>query len=193
MTDIYIFRMGTAENRELREKLEKSIALIKRPALIQHRGQWWVAEIPEVHEDGSLINGSSPDIAATVQAPEPRPISKATPQDLERIYNQPAADHEVEEEEIEQQDTTAIDIKELFPHWNEKMISVAVKVLIHLRSKGTLKVYEIKSATAELRAADRTKTDRLLVELLAKNLVQVADGNYSAIAPSADSLDELDW
>jgi len=29
--------------------------------------------------------------------------------------------------------------------------------------------------------------------LLAKNLVQVADGNYSAIAPSADSLDGLDW
>ena len=57
---------------------------IKRPALIQHRGQWWVAEIPEVNEDGSRMDGSSPDIAATVQMPEPK--TAATPQDLERMF-----------------------------------------------------------------------------------------------------------
>ena len=72
MGDSYIFKLGTNENFQLREKLSKAIDGLERPALIHHRGQWWAAEIPFVNEDGTLADGSSPAIEFSKIKVEPQ-------------------------------------------------------------------------------------------------------------------------
>ena len=201
MTDTYIFKLGTAENRELREKLEKSIALIKRPALIQHRGQWWVAEIPEVNEDGSRMDGSSPDIAATVQAPEPRPKTAATPQDLERMFNAPSAQHEatveIEEDTIETVSSLA-SVQSTFPNWKPKSQDVAAKIVDWLagRADKNFSPSEVKKSIRLLKDDATLTADRLkkLLDLLTEKQFLSCDetGRY-AIGQSAQQTDDYDF
>ncbi|KAM3113049.1 hypothetical protein [Phormidesmis sp. 146-33] len=169
----------------------KSSQWLSMPRLENHSG--FDRDNRTIEAPSTVRNDAPKSQEKSAEAPkQDKPKISTTPQDLNRMFNLPAADHEVEEVEAERQDTTAIDLKNAFPGWNEKMIGVAVKVIFHLRSKGNLKAHEIKSGTSELRAADRTKTDKLLTELVAKSFVQMTDGNYS-IAPSAESDDELNW
>ena len=197
MTDTYIFKLGTIENRELREKLEKSIALIKRPALIQHRGQWWVAVIPEVNEDGSLIDGSSPDIAATVQAPEPKPKTAGTPQDLERMFNAPSAQHEatgeIEENTIESVSSLST-VQATFPNWKPESQDVAAKIVDFLAAKPdkTYSPSEVKKSIWQLKN-DATLTKDCLKRffdlLTEKQFLSVDELGRYAISQNSDVID----
>ena len=197
MTDTYIFKLGTAENRELREKLEKSIASIKRPALIQHRGQWWVAEIPEVNEDGSRMDGSSPDIAATIQAPEPRPKTAATPQDLERMFNAPSAQHEladeVEEDAIESVSSLSA-VQSAFPTWKPKSQEGAAKIVDWMaeRSDKTFLPSQIKNSIHWLKSDKTIDNDRvknLLNQLTEKQFLSVDEAGRYVF----QKADDYDW
>jgi len=197
MTDTYIFKLGTAENRELREKLEKSIALIKRPALIQHRGQWWVAEIPEVNEDGSRMDGSSPDIAATVQAPEPRPKTAATPQDLERMFAAPSAQHEatgeIEEDTIESVSSLSA-VQSAFSTWKPKSQDIAAKIVDFLAAKPdkTFLPSEVRNGIRILKGDKTIDNDRVkkLLDLLTENqFLSVDESGRYAISQNSDDYD----
>jgi len=174
---------------------------IKRPALIQHRGQWWVAEIPEVNEDGSRMDGSSPDIAATVQAPEPRPKTAATPQDLERMFNAPSAQHEatveIEEDTIETVSSLA-SVQSTFPNWKPKSQDVAAKIVDWLagRADKNFSPSEVKKSIRLLKDDATLTADRLkkLLDLLTEKQFLSCDetGRY-AIGQSAQQTDDYDF
>lgn len=201
MTDTYIFKLGTTENRELREKLEKSIALIKRPALIQHRGQWWVAEIPEVNEDGSLMDGSSPDIAATVQTTAPkteaRPKTASTAEDLNRMFNMPSAETEIEEDAIESASSLS-SIQSAFHNWKPKSQDIAAKIVDWMagRADKTFAPSEVKKSIRLLKDDATLTADRLkkLLDLLTEKQFLSCDetGRY-AIAQSTQQTDDYDF
>ena len=198
MTDTYIFKLGTAENRGMREKLEKSIALIKRPALIQHRGQWWGAEIPEVNEDGSLMNGSSPEIAATVQTPEPgtesRPKTAAMAEDLNRMFAlpsaQPDAAGEVEEDAIESVSALPA-VQSTFPNWKPKSQDVAAKIVDFLAAKPdkTFLPSEVRNGIRLLKSdktIDNDRVKKLLDLLTEKQFLSMDETGRYAIAQTDD-------
>jgi hypothetical protein len=195
MTDLYIFKLGTSENADLRAKLEKAIASIKRPALIQHRGQWWAAEIPEVNEDGSLMDGSSPEIAATTQTSEAKtqPKTAPTPQDLERMFNAPSADHEIEEDAIES--VSALDaIRSAFPNWKPKSQDVASKIVDWMASRSgkAFLPSEVKNSIRLLKndkAIDNDRVKKLLDLLTEKQFLAVDESGRYSVSEQTDDYD----
>lgn len=172
MTDSYIFKLGTSENAELRAKLERVLASVKRPALVHYRGQWWAAEIPEVNEDGSLTDGSSP--AISVQPIRTQAAPK--PQDLERLCNAPSAEHEVEEGTSETNPLR--DRVKTALGWNhEPSIELAVKVVEYLekRSNESFKGHRIKSGLSHLETVKAMPADKfksLLTSITSKGLIE---------------------
>lgn len=81
MGDSYIFKLGTAENAQLRERLNRAMEGLERPALVHLRGQWWVADIPYVNEDGSLPGQESvqPVSASTDRDDDPWQAEEEAP------------------------------------------------------------------------------------------------------------------
>jgi hypothetical protein len=195
MTDTYIFKLGTSENREQREKLEKAIARINRPALIQHRGQWWVAEIPEVNADGSLVDGSSPTISSVTQATEPKteakPKTASTAEDLNRMFNMPSAETEIEEDAIESVSSRS-SIQSAFPNWNLKTGEGAAKIIDWMAKKRgeSFLPSQIKNSIHWLKTDKTIDNDRVkkLLDLPAdKQLISVDEsGRYSLLQQSTD-------
>jgi hypothetical protein len=195
MTDTYIFKLGTSENREQREKLERAIARINRPALIQHRGQWWVAEIPEVNADGSLMDGSSPTISSVTQATEPKteakPKTASTAEDLNRMFNMPSAETEIEEDAIESVSSRS-SIQSAFPNWKPKSQDIAAKVIDWMieRADKSFLPSEVRNGIRTLKSDKEIDNDRVkkLLDLLAdKQLISVDEsGRYSLLQQSTD-------
>ncbi|MBD1846650.1 hypothetical protein H6F89_25155 [Cyanobacteria bacterium FACHB-63] len=151
------------------------------------------------HDRPCVIDGKVADISQLVAlAPEPTPIQVtehkpiATAQDLQRLYDLPTAQHEVEEEAIEIS-TSLGELKSAFPSWKAKSLEVASFVLDWMRKRPG----EYNSA-AQIRNVKRLRTDaaltnesieRLLRALLDKGLVTEDSGKFSAAIPQADSDD----
>ena len=53
MADDRIFKLGSKQNRELREQLTASLKGVKRPALVHFDGQWFPATVPEIDALGN--------------------------------------------------------------------------------------------------------------------------------------------
>lgn len=71
MADDRIFKLGSKQNRELRERLKSTLATLPRPALIYTGGQWHPASIPELDASGDPIGHGRkhpPDRAPSSQA-----------------------------------------------------------------------------------------------------------------------------
>jgi hypothetical protein len=196
MTDIYIFKLGTSENREQREKLEKAIASIKRPALVQHRGQWWAAEIPEVNEDGSLMNGSSPTMAAPVATepkPEAKPKTASTAEDLNRMFEMPSAETEIEEDAIESVSSLS-SVRFAFPSWKPRSQDIAAKVIDWMseRADKSFLPSEVRNGIRTLKSdkeIDNDRVKKLLDQLTEKQLISVDESGRYSIAPQTDDYD----
>ncbi|MBW4422125.1 MAG: hypothetical protein KME13_23400 [Myxacorys californica WJT36-NPBG1] len=155
-----------------------------------------------------IIDGKVADIAALVSAatcnsenagleplnPQPSvPKPASTPQDLDRMFNLPSAEHEVEESGTEQQGTTAIGLKNAFPGWNEKSIEVACKVVefLNKQPEKTFKAHQLKSSISAIKKTDVEKIRALLSKLGEGRFIQADGDDYSAIAPSID--DDFNW
>jgi len=118
-----------------------------------------------------------------------------TPEHLERLFNQPAAQHEsmgeVEEDAIETVSSLA-SIESTFPNWKPKSHGVAAKIVDFLAAKPdkTYSPSEVKKSIWQLKndatlTSDRVKT---LLDLLAEKQFLSVDesGRYGISQPSDD-------
>lgn len=55
MKDTQMLKLGTKQNKDLREQLKVSLQGVKRPALIYHQGEWYPAAVPNLDEQGTPI------------------------------------------------------------------------------------------------------------------------------------------
>ena len=146
-----------------------------------------------------LIDGKVADIAALVAlSPDPKPQQvvghkpAATPQDLERMFNAPSAEYEVEEIGAEVQDTIEADLKNAFPNWNSKSIETASKVVQFLNKtpNKNFKAHQIKSGVSALKKVEADKIKALLSKLVDSGFIAIDGDDYCTIVSSDD---EYNW
>ena len=120
-----------------------------------------------------------------------------TPEHLERIFNQPAAEHEatgeIEEDAIETVSSLA-SIQSTFPNWKPKSQDVAAKIVDWLANKPdkTYSPSEVKKSIRLLKddatlTADRVKT--LLDLLTEKQFLSVDESGRYGISQTSDDYD----
>lgn len=150
------------------------------------------------HDRPCIIDGKVADISQLIaMAPEAMPMEVVehkpapSPQDLERMFNMPSADHEVEESGSEQHSIEA-ELKTAFPTWNIKSIEVAIKViqLLGKQPEKRLKAHQIKSSISDLKKADIDKAKALLSKLADAQFIG-ADGDEFFSFVSQD--DDFNW
>ncbi|MBD1843997.1 hypothetical protein H6F89_11415 [Cyanobacteria bacterium FACHB-63] len=173
---IYVYLKGFAE--EHAKKCGLDISKYDRPCIIDGK----VADISQL---ASLGSGVTP-----FEIVEHSTITTA--QDLERLYNVPNAQHEVNESAIEVSSSQA-ELKAAFPNWKQKSLEVASFVLDWMRKRPG----EGNSA-AQIRNVKRLRTDasldnetieRLLKALQSKGFVIEESGKYSAAIAQPDTDD----
>lgn len=64
MKDTQMLKLGTKQNKDLREQLKSSLVGVKRPALIYHQGEWYPAAVPNLDEQGTPIGQPFTSVAA---------------------------------------------------------------------------------------------------------------------------------
>ncbi|MBD1823675.1 hypothetical protein H6F51_14405 [Cyanobacteria bacterium FACHB-DQ100] len=151
------------------------------------------------HDRPCIIDSKLADISKLIEVArelipmeitEHKPITSA--QDLERLYNAPSAQHEVNESAIEVSSSQA-ELKAAFPNWKQKSLEVASFVLDWMRKRPG----ECNSA-AQIRNVKRLRTDasldnetieRLLKALQSKGFVIEESGKYSAAIAQPDTDD----
>ncbi len=171
----YVYLKGFAEKQA--QDLKLDISTYDRPCIIDSK----IADISQL-----IAMSSEPTPQRTV---EHKP--SASPQDLERMFNMPSAEHEVEELGTEQ-DSIEAELKTAFPKWNSKSIEVAIKV-IHLLDKqpeNRIKAHQVKSSVSDLKTSDIDKTKALLSRLANAQFIGV-DGDEFFSFVSQD--DDFNW
>ncbi|MBW4441819.1 MAG: hypothetical protein KME10_11395 [Plectolyngbya sp. WJT66-NPBG17] len=142
-----------------------------------------------------LIDGKVADIAALVAlSPDPTPQQvvghqpAATSQDLERMFNAPSAEHEIEES-VNEAASSRPQIKQAFPNWGDKSIEVAAAIVDYMIARpdkdftaGTIK-QSVNRRIKEDEALPTDKIKNLLDRLVSAQLLTENNGKYSANKP----------
>ncbi|MBW4528534.1 MAG: type IV secretory system conjugative DNA transfer family protein [Phormidium tanganyikae FI6-MK23] len=151
-----------------------------------------------------LIDSKVADIAALVAlSPDPTPQQvvghqpTATPQDLERMYNAPSAEHEAEESVSEVESSQPL-IKQAFPNWKQKSIEVAASIVDWLaaRSDKSFAPSEIRKSIRRLKDDPSLPTERLklaLNSLVSAQILIESDGKYSIAPAIPNTNDDYDF
>ncbi|MEP0919415.1 type IV secretory system conjugative DNA transfer family protein [Leptolyngbya sp. DQ-M1] len=173
----YVYLKGFAEAQAKELKLD--ISKYDRPCLIDGK----VADISQLV---SLASEATP-----VEIVEHKPT--ATAQDLERLYNAPSAEHEVEESAIEIASSQG-ELKAAFPSWKAKSLEVAALVIDWLKKKSdeSYRPSDIRSNIHRLKNDPSIPSDRLksLLDLLVtQGFLQESEGKYSAAIAQPDTDD----
>lgn len=174
----YVYLKGFAEKHAQENKLD--ISQYDRPCIID--GQ--VADISQLIQLAEQKTKPSTQVVEPQsQAVEP-PIA-STPDQLQRMYEMPTADHEVEEGAIET-NSSIDEIKVAFPNWNEmpKHLEIAAFVVDWLRQKPSenftaAKIRNVKRLREDPKVTNENLT-KLLDALAAKGFVTKSDDKYSA-------------
>lgn len=83
MSDDRVFKLGTKQNKELREQLSESLAGVKRPAIIYLQGRWLPAAVPELTENGDPIGAIQSDFSQHIDRLNRLYESPDSPEDSE--------------------------------------------------------------------------------------------------------------
>ncbi|MBD1847297.1 hypothetical protein H6F89_28605, partial [Cyanobacteria bacterium FACHB-63] len=152
------------------------------------------------HDRPCIIDGKVADISQLIaMSPEATPQEvvghkpTATPQDLERIYNAPSANHEAEHEVSEAIETSSSigELQQAFPTWKPKSLEVASVIVDWLRRKSdeSFPAHAIRSGIAKIKTDPNLPSDRLkklLDVLTTQGFLAESEGKYSAIQASDD-------
>lgn len=185
----YVYLKGFVEDHAAKLKLD--ISHVDRPCIIE--GQLadtsFLSNYESIAKQGLNLTGAIPQ-------PEATPKS-ASPQDLERMFNLPAADHEatgeVEEDAIETVSALA-SVQSAFPSWKPKSQNVAAKIVdwMAARADKTYSPSEVKKSIRLLKddaslTSDRLKT--LLDLLIEKQFLSMDESGRYGISQNSDDYD----
>ncbi|MBD1825041.1 hypothetical protein H6F51_21465 [Cyanobacteria bacterium FACHB-DQ100] len=166
----YVYLKGFAEAQSKEWALD--ISKYDRPCLIDGK----VADISQLV---SLASEATPS-----EIIEHKPI--ATAQDLERLYNAPSAEPQLDIDSDTADEVTSYRtmITETFPQWKPQSVELATRIVdwMAARSDKSFKPNDVKQSIRKLKDDSRFTTDRikdLLDSLVKAQILSEADGKYS--------------
>ncbi|MBW4440166.1 MAG: hypothetical protein KME10_02800 [Plectolyngbya sp. WJT66-NPBG17] len=178
----YVYLKGFVEEYASHKKID--ISGIDRPCIIdgQIADTTFLKQFETTEAIGLDLGGSTASNQSAAKV-------AATPQDLDRMFNMPSAEHEVIEDGVEA-DVIEVDLQTAFPTWNGKSIEVASKVVQFLckQPEKSFKPHQLKSSISALKKVDADKIKALLSKLADGGFIGADGDDYRAIASQDDDF-----
>ena len=190
----YVYLKGFVEDHAVKSKID--ISQIKYPCIIEGQiaDTAFLARFIETYPAGLDLTGQA---ARTQDAKwcQDKGMIPGTPEHLERIFNQPAADHEageVEEDAIETVSALA-SVQSAFPTWKPKSQDVAAKIVDWMaeREGKTFLPSEVRNGIRLLKGDKTIDNDRVkkLLDLLTEKQFISLDESGRYVFQKADDYD----
>ena len=196
----YVYLKGFVEDYAAKSKID--ISQVDRPCIIE--GQLadtsFLAQFIDTYPAGLDLTGQA---ARTKDAKwcQDKGMIPGTPEHLERIFNQPAAEHEatgeIEEDAIESVSSLSA-VQSAFPNWKPKSQDIAAKIVDWMagRADKNFSPSEVKKSIRLLKDDATLTADRLkkLLDLLTeKQFLSVDETGRYGISQLAQPSDDYDF
>lgn len=192
----YVYLKGFVEDYAAKNKID--ISQVDRPCIIdgQISDTGFLAQFIDTYRAGLDLTGQA---AKTKDAKwcQDKGMIPGTPEHLEKIFNQPAAEHEatgeIEEDAIETASSLA-SIESTFPNWKPKSQDVAAKIIdwMAARSDKSFLPSQIKNSIHLLKSdktVDNDRVKKLLDLLTEKQFLSVDESGRYGIFQNTDDYD----
>ncbi|MCY7275680.1 MAG: hypothetical protein LH702_18560 [Phormidesmis sp. CAN_BIN44] len=186
----YVYLKGFVEDYAAKSKID--ISKVDRPCIIdsQIADTSFLAQFETTYRAGLDLTGQA---AKTKDAKwcQDKGMIPGTPEHLDRLFNLPSPDQEVEEDAIESVSSRS-SIQSAFPNWKPKSQDIAAKVIDWMieRADKSFLPSEVRNGIRTLKSDKEIDNDRVkkLLDLLAdKQLISVDEsGRYSLLQQSTD-------
>ena len=192
----YVYLKGFVEDYAAKSKID--ISQVDRPCIIdgQIADTSFLAQFIGTYRAGLDVTGPAARTKDTLYHKLAGDIP-GTPEHLERIYNQPAAEHEatgeIEEDTIESVSSLSA-VQAAFPTWKPKSQEGAAKIVDWMaeRSDKTFLPSQIKNSIHWLKGdktIDNDRVKKLLDLLTEKQFLSVDESGRYAISQNSDDYD----
>lgn len=190
----YVYLKGFVEDYAAKNKID--ISQVDRPCIIdgQIADTSFLAQFIDTYPAGLDLTGQA---ATPSNRSNKLPKTASTAEDLNRMFNLPAADHEVEEDAIETVSALPA-VQSTFPHWKPKSQDVAAKIIDWMteRPDKTFSPSEVKKSIRLLKddatlTADRVK--KLLDLLTEKQFLSTDEAGRYSISQLSQQTDDYDF
>jgi len=191
----YVYLKGFVEDHAAKSKID--ISQIERPCIIEGQiaDTSFLAQFKDTYPAGLDLTGQAARTKDTKWCQD-KGMIPGTPEHLERIFNQPAADHEatgeVEEDAIETVSALA-SVQSAFPTWKPKSQDVAAKIVDWMaeREGKTFLPSEVRNGIRLLKGDKTIDNDRVkkLLDLLTEKQFISLDESGRYVFQKADDYD----
>jgi len=191
----YVYLKGFVEDHAAKSKID--ISQIKYPCIIEGQiaDTSFLAQFKDTYPAGLDVTGQAARTKDTKWCQD-KGMIPGTPEHLERIFNQPAAEHEatgeVEEDAIETA-SSLFAVQSAFPIWKPKSQDVAAKIVDWMaeREGKTFLPSEVRNGIRLLKGDKTIDNDRVkkLLDLLAEKQFISLDESGRYVFQKADDYD----
>jgi len=192
----YVYLKGFVEDHAAKSKID--ISQVDRPCIIdgQIADTAFLAQFIDTYRAGLDVTGQAARTKDALYHKLAGDIP-GTPEHLERIFNQPAAEHEsadeIEEDAIESVSALSA-VQSTFPNWKTKSQDIAAKIVDFLAAKPdkTFLPSEVRNGIRILKGDKTIDNDRVkkLLDLLTENqFISLDESGRYAISQNSDDYD----